>query len=288
MKNNEDILKRILLNMKYDPKKTLNENKKTLNESCIPLGSKLTTFEKGKLKSEEYPELGTWGDGTCKCNDNKRCLEFKKSCCKQTIVSVDTSGIKQEKIPDEVKEIKYVTYLNPVDGPLILPENARITEWDFTKNEISNLTLEEFGEKVPWVKKICEGSRKNDLQNCYSEFKNKWLSVRTTENTVHSFYVNNKTYSACLTVRDSNGWKTVENIKFFTGYYTSCNPLGEVYVSPENKPTQKNDSGVYTVVPQTGKEILNKRIEGTNTYINDPGESYDNEEEMLFQMSGGN
>ena len=27
MKNNEDILKRILLNMKYDPKKTLNENK---------------------------------------------------------------------------------------------------------------------------------------------------------------------------------------------------------------------------------------------------------------------
>ena len=290
MKNNEDILKRILLNMKYDPKKTLNENKRTLNESCISLNIKLTQFQEGSLRSTQYPELGKWKDGTCKCTDNKKCLEFKKSCCKKKdvwVVSVDPSEISQEKIPDEVKEIKYVTYLDSNGSPLILPENTKILAWNMTKNEISKLPIEEFGEEVPWAKNICEATRKDDILNCYSEFKNKWLSVTTTDKTVHSFYVNNKKYQSCITVRDKNGWKSIENIKFHTGYYTSCEPLGEMYV-PENINTKKDDSSAPSVVPQTGKEILNKRITGTNTYVNDPGESYDNEEGMLFQMSGGN
>ena len=290
MKNNEDILKRILLNMKYDPKKTLNENKRTLNESCISLNIKLTQFQEGSLRSTQYPELGKWKDGTCKCTDNKKCLEFKKSCCKKKdvwVVSVDPSEISQEKIPDEVKEIKYVTYLDSNGSPLILPENTKILGWNMSKNEINKLPIEEFGEQIPWAKNICEATRKDDILNCYSEFKNKWLSVTTTDKTVHSFYVNNKKYQSCITVRDKNGWKSIENIKFHTGYYTSCEPLGEMYV-PENINTKKDDSSAPSVVPQTGKEILNKRITGTNTYVNDPGESYDNEEGMLFQMSGGN
>jgi hypothetical protein len=287
MNNTEDILKRILLNMKYDPKKSLNENKRTLNESCIPLNAKLTQFQEGGLRSNQYPELGKWKDGTCKCVDNNKCLEFKKSCCKKTVVSTDTSGITQEKIPDEVKEIKYITYLDGNGNPLILPENAKIITWNISKGEINKIPIEKFGEQIPWAKHICEATRKDDILNCYSEFKNKWLSVTTTDKSVHSFYVNNKKYQSCITVRDKNGWKSIENIKFHTGYYTSCEPLGEMYV-PENINTKKDDSSTPSVVPQTGKEILNKRITGTNTYVNDPGESYDNEEGMLFQMSGGN
>ena len=89
MNNAEDILKKILLNMRYDPRKSLKENKILLNEeTCVPLDAKLELYSgnhalaKGKPKSLIYPELGTWGDGTCRCRENLKCLEYNKSCCK--------------------------------------------------------------------------------------------------------------------------------------------------------------------------------------------------------------
>ena len=45
MNNAEDILKKILLNMRYDPRKSLKENKILLNEeTCVPLDAKLELY----------------------------------------------------------------------------------------------------------------------------------------------------------------------------------------------------------------------------------------------------
>lgn len=96
MKNDNDIIKRILLSMKYDSKNTLSENRKIiLSEDCIPKNLTYDNYnpdtgemKKGELRSLKYPELGKWGDGTCKCK-NSDCLEFKTECCKTGTVTVE-------------------------------------------------------------------------------------------------------------------------------------------------------------------------------------------------------
>jgi len=76
MTNSNEILERILLNMKYDSKKTLSENKSIiLNEEidyCKKLKadvrSKLTNFKKGTKRAKDGSDkYGTWGDGKAFC-----------------------------------------------------------------------------------------------------------------------------------------------------------------------------------------------------------------------------
>jgi len=89
--------------MKYDSKKTLSENNSSIKldeqitgagqvfqddeEDCIPKNISISR-QKGKLRNKQYPSLGSVGDGKCHCEKNKECLEFKKSCCTDTKVTL--------------------------------------------------------------------------------------------------------------------------------------------------------------------------------------------------------
>lgn len=293
--------------MKYDPKKTLKENntslKKILTEGCVPLDTKLETYSdsengsKGKPKSLIYSELGTWGDGTCRCKKNNKCLEFKKSCCTgKGIGVVSVGGLEQERFKDEptttetpTTEIKYVQYVGGLGSALVVPEKTKILNWGITREEIEAATIEEFAE---WsgFKTVCEKIRSNDVIKCLQEFKDKKISVTPQEKYVQRFQLpNGEIYYSCYTLsKGDSGFVPVEKQTFFDAYHhNSCNPLGKIYKLPNQKSvTKKPEDGPNSVAPTTGKEILNKRLKGTNTYINNPG-SYDNEGSMLFQLGSG-
>jgi hypothetical protein len=305
MNNAEDILKKILLNMRYDPRKSLKENnaslKRNLTEGCIPLDTKLETYSdsedgsRNKPRNITYPELGKWGDGNCKCKKNSKCLEFKKSCCTGKTGVVSLGDLEQERIKDEpttdetpTTEIKYVQHVGALGNVLVVPEKTKILSRSMTREELEVATIEKYGEWYKDLKKGCETTRSNDAIKCLQEFKDKQISLMPQGRYVISFQLpNGEKYDDCFTVYDSNGFVPVEKQTFFDAYYTSCKPLGIKYESPnQNLVTKKSEDGANSITPITGKEILNKRLKGTNTWVND-AESYDNEGEMLFQLGSG-
>ena len=310
MNNAEDILKKILLNMRYDPRKSLKENnaslKRNLNEACIPLDTKLETYSdsedgsRNKPRNVDHPELGKWGDGNCKCKKNNKCLEFKKSCCTGKTGVVSLGGLEQERIKDEpttdetptisetpTTEIKYVQYVGGNGSALVVPEKTKILGWGLSRKELEEATIEKYAEWHPALKNGCEKTRSNDVIKCLQEFKDKHISVRPQGKTVNSFQLpNGEIYNSCYTITD-NGFVPVERQTFFDAYYMDCALRSQRYESPNQKlVTKKSEDGENSITPITGKEILNKRLKGTNTYVND-AESYDNEGEMLFQLGSG-
>jgi len=311
MNNAEDILKKILLNMRYDPKKTLKENnlslKKILTEGCIPLDTKVETYSdsedgaRNKPRNVDHPELGKWGDGNCKCKKNNKCLEFKKSCCTGKGIGVATSGeaeferIKDEPTTDEIPttsetpttEIKYVQYVGGNGSALVVPEKTKILGWGLSRKELEEATIEKYAEWFPALKNGCEKTRSNDVIKCLQEFKDKHISVRPQGKTVNSFQLpNGEIYKCCYTVSD-NGFVPVERQTFFDAYFMDCELQSQRYESPNQKlVTKKSEDDVNSIAPKTGEEILNKRLKGTNTYVND-GSTFDNQGSMLFQLGSG-
>lgn len=237
MIDNENILKKILLHMKYDSSKTLKENelslKRVIKESCIPLDTTLTQAESGKIRSENYPELGKWGDGNCKCSDNTTCLEFKPECCKKLKVSIDTNefNIKTD----------YAT-----DGSILeLPRDAKILSRWYTSN-ITNMT----NEGLVYFEN-CKKLRPDDVDNCMKEYKDV-MSKNVKDKSVHSFMVNGKTYTSCYQryYRDNLNnvvLSPVDEIVWFTGYATPRCLDGEKWKGitkvEEPKTTETNPSG---------------------------------------------
>jgi len=249
MNNNEDILKKILLHMKYDSSKTLKENeiglKRVLRESCIPLDTTLTQAESGKIRSNNYPELGKWGDGNCKCTNNTTCLEFKSECCKQVKVSVDANeyNIKTD----------YAT-----DGSILeLPRDVKIlSRWN-TSNilSMSNEDLVYFEN--------CKKLRPDDVDNCMKEYKNT-LSKNVKDKSVASFMVNDKTYHSCyqryyLDVLNKVVLSPIEKVVWFTGYATPRCRDGEKWQGiskveePKSKETNSSGNKFDIVVPGATK-----------------------------------
>ena len=116
----EKILKKILLNMKYDSRKTLTENTESTNQDCIPFSFQLDEYKLNELRSKQYPELGKYGDGKCKC-ERDPCLRYDKNCCQEPEepknVLFDDSLYKtyQTVIPNELITVpmitKYSTYV---------------------------------------------------------------------------------------------------------------------------------------------------------------------------------
>jgi hypothetical protein len=131
MSNVDDILKQILLNMNYDSSKTLLENRKIITEACIPLSEPLNDFVKGKNRSDKYPELGKWEDGTCRCEEDTKCLKFKKNCCKT--VGKPVANIKSSQ---EDEETIFVSYQSVVPQQIItvpmLKYGFHVSEWHET------------------------------------------------------------------------------------------------------------------------------------------------------------
>lgn len=241
MNNNEDILKKILLHMKYDSGKTLKENeialKRVLKESCIPANTILTQVESGKVRSEEYPELGKWGDGTCKCANTTECLEFKSECCKKPSVSVEGN----------------VVFDYAADGRILeLPQNTKILS-RFNTNDMSLESVEEFKGRAPLIQQSCETNRpikngKYDINECLKDFKEKFIK-NIKNDSVHSFMVDGKKYSSCFVIRktvgSANQFFTVEEMKPHTGYGSPCveNKMWAKYNTDIKKPSDTNKTG---------------------------------------------
>jgi len=308
MNNAEDILKKILLNMRYDPRKSLKENnaslKKILTEGCIPLDTKVETYsdsEDGshnKPRNVTYPELGKWGDGNCKCKKNNKCLEYKKSCCTGKGIGVATSGevegyerIKDEPTTDETPttEIKYVQYVGGDGSALVVPEKTKILGYGQTRQELEALTIEEYAKQKDGLKMVCEKTRSNDVMKCLQEFKDKEISVTPQEYTVQSFQLpNGEIYTSCYTLGKEGGWVPVEKQTFFDGFHTICEPSMTGKYEPPNQKivSKKSEDGPNSIAPITGKEILNRRLKGTNTWVND-GSTFDDQPRMLFQLGSG-
>jgi hypothetical protein len=122
MKNADELLKRILLNMKYDSRKTLVENKEYIFEAnVIPINTPLTQGIVGNVRSEKYPELGKWGDGNCKCSYTDK-LVFDKSCCKTPTITVDPAE-SLGNVPEGTFEINGIDYNG---NPITLPPGTKV------------------------------------------------------------------------------------------------------------------------------------------------------------------
>ena len=237
MNNGEDILKKILLNMRYDPRKSLKENKILLNEeTCVPLDANLELYSgnhdlaKGKPKSLMYPELGTWGDGTCRCRENLKCLEYNKSCCKTGVVKV-------EPLYDvELKDESTFEQHTGIDGKVLsLPVNSQVKysdddEWWLDVPEVFDITNPDFQP----VKTACSYLQKHKLLKDYgftdipSCILGYMKAIKTKSNQAGSFVVrsfklpNGKIYGACYDFFEtpiSEAPLRPHEIKF-SGYYS--------------------------------------------------------------------
>jgi hypothetical protein len=230
MKNSDDILKKILLHMNYDSKKTLSENKRSfILEEKVPINAKLTDFENGKSRSLEYPELGKWGDGRCKCVDIKDELKYETSCCKKgTLSSTGTEylGVAPEGGTTEgQQEIKGIDY----DGnELMLPiGTTNVKTYNFfdetwipirtnAKNAISRFPrLEEYCKLSKESESGTYGSKAEftSIDKCVTDGAQRLLELLKNKS-ITNFTYGGRNYNLCYT-------KIAENpLDFkFTGYY---------------------------------------------------------------------
>jgi hypothetical protein len=216
-------IEKILLGMKYDSRKTLSENKKYILESCIPLETELTDFSNGKNRSNEYPELGKWGDGTCKCLENTRCLEFKKNCCGK-VNKVQSGKLTQS--TEEPKKLNqdYQKIIGYNGSEMILPTQTIIGK----KNNCSNLKfyygdaaeLETLEKSFPKIVNACKNQPTLDLkyEECVRSYVNTWLNMCVNDS-IASFELDGLTYRPCFSVGSiDKGFKKPEDTEMI-GYY---------------------------------------------------------------------
>lgn len=249
MTNANEILERILLNMKYDSKKTLSENNKTLYQKidktmqddshkisktitddnfCITKKQKyITQYEAGKPRSEIYPELGIWGDGQCLCENNTECWEWKKECCKKGVVKPDTN-------------LNPKLEIDALGGYFYLPKNTKI------------ISRHNQGESLPdyAIKNYCE---KLKIQNCET-LVNKKANEVLKPNGVIQFEVDGKKYKGCFTVSKGGVVIPIEKQTFHSGYFTDCKKDGEKWVTIENTKGKSGKGNYEGTTSEFGKE----------------------------------
>jgi hypothetical protein len=211
MNNADEILKKILLNMKYDSSKSLNENKRMLSEECISKDTTLNNRVVGNLRSDEYPELGKWGDGSCLCSEEK-CLKYDKSCCKKS--SVEVGDVEKVSPPnEESSEIAGIDYNG---NSITLPADAVITR-KYENFKYKSYT-DDYGLSVkafPSIKRYCDLSIKigGNIEKCVLDgVKN--LFSKISEGAILSFTYNGLSYEICYTKNKENPL----DLKI-TGYY---------------------------------------------------------------------
>ena len=268
MKNQDELLKRILLNMRYDSRKTLSENKERVllkEETCSEIRQQIlnnldqdTYGVVGQLRSRKYPKWGTWGDGSCICdkyNPSEGYKEmcdlntgFSKKCCKDgkspkkqtrkvTLEPITTSTEKENATQIGLEFYDETAY----DGtPLKLPtgvQNVKKTNCGASKMYYSDEPLK--FENVPKIKNLCTFLRdKNMLSNfkfntyedCLSSYGNKSLSL-CNDDAVLSFEYEGLRYTPCLSgIGTAPNFKSADNM-FFKGYY-GADPINK---ETENK-----------------------------------------------------
>ena len=153
MKNNEDILKRILLNMKYDPKKTLNENKLNIisensnkcrhdywwkMEKADPNNKSLPICWNGvdPLSCDLRKTLSNYKLHTAFCSDigNVRCgwIKYKNQCA----FGAQGGDFKNTFIPDTSMLRNESIVISPITNN---ESNLRVTVFIERKKLIENL-----------------------------------------------------------------------------------------------------------------------------------------------------
>ena len=164
MKNTNDILERILLNMTYDSKKTLSENKSIIiNEETdyckklkANLKSKLTDPKQGTKRAKDGSDkYGVWGDGKAFCCNVKGQEDgtFNEACIKKGDIKVDTDEFSSNVIPDFVtnnenyvkKLEKFLVKTIDYDGkPLYIYGQVQQTFGDFIDDLEKKIDNNEF------------------------------------------------------------------------------------------------------------------------------------------------
>lgn len=270
MKNDNDIIKRILLSMKYDSKNTLSENRKIiLSEDCIPKNLTYDNYnpdtgemKKGELRSLKYPELGRWGDGTCKCK-NSDCLEFKKECC-------GTSTVKVEKPEQGGKPKIQLKNVMAFDGSVLqVPNDATLQtvkscqSYYNTYGNTPSASLKRACNALKVTNQLPNIGAKDETQCIQIYQYQRYMSLCKDGGVVNIQY-EGQNYKGCFALSESQGEQIVylpPQRQYFKGYFAGptskegrCgtipwNPTNEV---PETQ--DKNDSYVKSQENQSFKE----------------------------------
>ena len=220
--------------MKYDPKKSLNENKILLeDENCIPLNTNLSEFVQGSNRSDSYPTLGQWGDGKCKCTENLSCLEFKSECCKTPSSGAEQSRKNYYGLDGRILDL-------PSDVKILSVHNAQ------TWAQMDMNTWLKTGPGVDAVNSCKQNNPVTEYESCLNMFKEKW-SNDFKDKAIFSFEVNGSKFSPCYITHttDSQGLKsyyTVDKLRTHTGYGSSCkdNNMWTKYKQEEKKDNTEN------------------------------------------------
>lgn len=268
MNNADEILKRILLNMKYDSSKTLNENRSLLSEECIPLDTEIVGRESGQLRNPKYPELGKTGDGNCRCSEEK-CLRFDKSCCKKNAISVGPAE-RLGNVPEGTFDINGIDYNG---SPITLPSGTKVgVKYSDLMYGKYKQDYDEAIKLFPKMVTYCElAQQSNDIKKCVLNSVSKLLE-NVPDGAIMTFNYGGLWYNACYT-------KTTEKptLQFkWTGYFgatkeerlvvekDSC--IGTPW-DPSKLPTKSNPNTNKTL---TGDETK-KTKETPQTYDYKPG-----------------
>lgn len=195
MNSAEEILKKILLNMKYDSRKTLNENRSLLkeDEKCIPMDTEIVGRESGQLRNPKYPELGSTGDGNCLCK-NEKCLRYDKSCCTSSKVKIDVGQLEKVGTAEEgTVEIRGVDYKG---DSLILPAGAKVgvkyTNFEYDEYKVNyDAAVKRFPKMITY----CELAQL-ELKSCVLNAVNNLLEG-IPNNAIMTFTVDGLPYHAC-------------------------------------------------------------------------------------------
>jgi hypothetical protein len=283
MNNTDELLKRILLNMKYDSRKTLNENKLYIFEDeVIPMSTILTQPINGNLRSEKYPQLGKWGDGACKC-DNSNNLEFKSSCCKKPKITVGNAEFLGSVDPDEKNDGNEKNEIDYYGRPLRLPsdvtEITKFTKWDSKWSKAESDPV--FAHKVfPSFQEACQATDNTNVNKCITDGATSFLN-KISENGVISFKHKGRMYRGCYKVKPNNEYINPKNV-ILNGYYGSL--PGEINLAdPHN-----NCTGILWDWDSEKSKKENK--DGKNlkglAYATGDKESYDSEtgDEITLSM----
>jgi len=236
MTTKDELVNRILLNIKYDSKKTLSENKKRfLKEegNCSEIRQQIvsnldqdTYGVKGQIRSRKYPKWGKWGDGRCICGSYNPPEGYTEMCSFETGFSVKCC--KNQKTPQRVGVVsadkpsfeKYDPQKNQVDSsgnffddssydgtPIKLPVDVKnVKRTNCGNQKFYYLDAPENTKKIKKIADVCSSYAKdNKLQNknftdendCLNKFAQKMVSF-CTDDAVNSFEYNDLKYTICF------------------------------------------------------------------------------------------
>jgi hypothetical protein len=256
MKNENEIVKKILLSMKYDSRKTMSENKKIILEddveTCEDVRKKIlhnldqsVYGVEGQLRSAKYPQWGKWGDGKCICSRynppqgyKEKCsfkTGFSTKCCKKGSkpqITIDQGDITQEKDggpkAEAIKAGKKMYNDMAINGDqLELPVDTKVTK--LNKSQYTFAYEDEpqkLAQQISKIKAQCEWLNKTgsnelygfkDENDCLAKYGTSLLNIYK-DDSVSSFEYSGLTFTPCFSTGPKTKPLRPEEI-VFKGYY---------------------------------------------------------------------